>query len=65
MLRIGALRGSGRKRASRKLASLKHPAVRFRFQPPLLGATPKGPEYRKARARSLKVAMVVRRLSEA
>ena len=27
MLRIGSLRGSGRKRASRKLASLKHPAV--------------------------------------
>ena len=27
MLRIGPLRGSGRKRASRKLAALKHPAV--------------------------------------
>ena len=27
MLRIGTLRGSGRKRASRKLAALRHPAV--------------------------------------
>jgi len=57
MLRIGALRGSGRKRASRKLAARKHPAVLFRLRPPLLGATPKGTQYRQARWRSLKVAL--------
>tara|TARA_Y100001968_G_scaffold313306_1_gene337367 strand:- start:205 stop:435 length:231 start_codon:yes stop_codon:yes gene_type:complete len=59
MLRVGSLRGCGVKRASRKLASLKHPADLIRLSPPLLGATPKGAEYRQARWRSLNVTAFV------
>ena len=49
MLRIDALRGSGRKRASRKLAALRATQTSgclIRLRPPLLGATPKGTQYR-------------------
>ena len=57
MLRIGALRGSVRKRASRKLAALRATQTSgclIRLRPPLLGAAPKGPNTGKlavARAR--------------
>ena len=62
MLRIGALRGSVRKRASRKLAALRATQTSgclIRLRPPLLGAAPKGTQYRQARCRSRKVALVV------
>ena len=54
MLRIGTLRGSGRKRASRKLAALRATQTSgclIRLRPPLLGATPKGTQYRQRPAR--------------
>ena len=40
-----------RKRDGRKLAALKHPAVLIRLRSALLGAAPKGTEYRQRPAR--------------